>query len=540
MSNLQSLLLPVSGPLPASNPLKHAAQQPNALAQSGEDSSDELTGSDENEAPNFLQLLDSSTPVDESEPVHVYHGDAEPESIAMRGGQAFELKNFDGNQFPFWGSSLPADSLEITENSTREQGLPTAQLPLESNTIQVLPEHVSAVAAPGSLPPFDVAEEIVDVLHAETETHLTEALDASIELLNVTADDITSDATAAAVIPADGYLFPLPSDNLVKSSALQVNSMSLPRQASTPLGQAEDLSELESAALLQFKNTDVVLVPAASELGSTGDKIVTAAQSMEIFSKFMIDHTRNSRFQNGGIATAFDAPLNYQDTIIDDGGLDSLLGVQSAKLGDNLAAKAFSGMLPPPAGDSQSSVSLAAQATTISAALSQWRAEQDSSSAIGIDSLERQGLLKVAVPFSQAAWGENLGSQLSLLMAKNMDSAQIQLDPPELGPLGVRIQLNNDQVSLQFTSAHAVVRDALEQSSQKLQQMLSEEGLDLVDVDVSDERQQEPRSSDKEQDGSSASALENQNSSDGQMPSDDLLTNPRNLIVDDGKIDYFV
>lgn len=137
---------------------------------------------------------------------------------------------------------------------------------------------------------------------------------------------------------------------------------------------------------------------------------------------------------------------------------------------------------------------------------------------------------RVSVPFNQAGWNENLGRQLTLLISKNFDSAQIQLEPPELGPLQVRFQIQNEQVSLQFVSQHSIVRDAVEQTLARLQEMFSEEGLDLVDVNVSDEQLAEERSDLSDEESAIAEVEEN----------DENLTHRVAIDLDEGKIDYFI
>ena len=103
------------------------------------------------------------------------------------------------------------------------------------------------------------------------------------------------------------------------------------------------------------------------------------------------------------------------------------------------------------------------------------------------DTLTRAGALQLA--FGQAGWGERLGRQLLLQTAQGSSSAQIRLDPPELGSLTVRIQLVDQSAAVNFVSPHAMVRDALEQQSQRLQDMFREQGIDLLDVSVSDQRE---------------------------------------------------
>ena len=57
----------------------------------------------------------------------------------------------------------------------------------------------------------------------------------------------------------------------------------------------------------------------------------------------------------------------------------------------------------------------------------------------------------------------------------------------------VKIALHQDQVNVNFTSPHAQVRDALDLQLNRLRDMFAEQGMNLVNVDVSDKsfRQQE-------------------------------------------------
>ena len=147
------------------------------------------------------------------------------------------------------------------------------------------------------------------------------------------------------------------------------------------------------------------------------------------------------------------------------------------------------------------------------------------------DSNARTGSARVAVPFTESGWGQNLGRQLTVLVSRNLEHVRIQLDPPELGPLQVRIQVQNDQVTLHFSSQHAVVREALEQTVMRLQQLFSEEGMDLIDVNVSDrESSQQQQSTATPGDGHEVVEAE----------SDDILTQSVLMPLDEGKIDYFI
>jgi flagellar hook-length control protein FliK len=92
----------------------------------------------------------------------------------------------------------------------------------------------------------------------------------------------------------------------------------------------------------------------------------------------------------------------------------------------------------------------------------------------------------VPVALGQPQWGQAVGERVLWLAAQNISAAEIRLDPPELGPMQVRVSVNQDQVNVSFVSPHPVVRDVLDQQLNRLREMFAEQGLNLGDVDVSD------------------------------------------------------
>lgn len=92
------------------------------------------------------------------------------------------------------------------------------------------------------------------------------------------------------------------------------------------------------------------------------------------------------------------------------------------------------------------------------------------------------------VPMQQGAWSEAVVDRVMWLSSQNLKSAEIQLDPAELGRLEVRIEMNKDQAAqVTFVSANANVRDQLEGQLQRLRDMFSQQGMGQLDVNVSDQ-----------------------------------------------------
>ncbi|NMH65561.1 flagellar hook-length control protein FliK [Shewanella salipaludis] len=87
--------------------------------------------------------------------------------------------------------------------------------------------------------------------------------------------------------------------------------------------------------------------------------------------------------------------------------------------------------------------------------------------------------------------------QLIAMVSQGIQQAEIRLDPPELGAMMVKIQVQGDQTQVQFHVVHHQTRDLVEQAIPRLRELLSEQGMQLTDSQVSQGHgQQERRGSD--------------------------------------------
>lgn len=90
------------------------------------------------------------------------------------------------------------------------------------------------------------------------------------------------------------------------------------------------------------------------------------------------------------------------------------------------------------------------------------------------------------VQMQQSGWTEAVVDRVMWLSSQNLKSAEIQLDPAELGRMEIRIDMNKDQTQVTFMSPHANVRDALEGQMQRLRDSFAQQGMSM-DVNVSDQ-----------------------------------------------------
>jgi len=107
---------------------------------------------------------------------------------------------------------------------------------------------------------------------------------------------------------------------------------------------------------------------------------------------------------------------------------------------------------------------------------------------------ERAGpvpLVYVEQGLGSTGWKQEFGSQVTLLVSRREPQAEIRINPPQLGPVEVRIGLQGDQVSLAFTAAQPDTRAAIENALPQLHEMFAEGGLALGNASVNAESSQQ-------------------------------------------------
>ncbi len=94
------------------------------------------------------------------------------------------------------------------------------------------------------------------------------------------------------------------------------------------------------------------------------------------------------------------------------------------------------------------------------------------------------------MPLQSPEWKEGLSQKLAWFVSEKIQSAKIHVNPPELGPVEMKIQITKDQAQIQVQSPHAVVRDLLEGTAHRLREMLASQGIELSGFDVGGHEQQ--------------------------------------------------
>lgn len=96
-----------------------------------------------------------------------------------------------------------------------------------------------------------------------------------------------------------------------------------------------------------------------------------------------------------------------------------------------------------------------------------------------------------AIAMQQPGWTQDVTDKVMWMSAQNLKSAEIKLDPAELGRLDIKIDITQEHTQVSFISANAGVRESLESQMYRLRELFAQQGMQNVDVDVSDQSQQQ-------------------------------------------------
>lgn len=93
----------------------------------------------------------------------------------------------------------------------------------------------------------------------------------------------------------------------------------------------------------------------------------------------------------------------------------------------------------------------------------------------------------INTPVTDQAWGNDFNQKITWMATQHEQTAELHLNPPNLGPLDVVLKVSGDQATALFTSPHAAVRDAVEQALPQLRNMMADNGITLGNAMVSDQ-----------------------------------------------------
>lgn len=89
-----------------------------------------------------------------------------------------------------------------------------------------------------------------------------------------------------------------------------------------------------------------------------------------------------------------------------------------------------------------------------------------------------------AKPAHSETWPQQFSEKIVWMAKNDQQAAQINISPPQLGPVQITLNLNGDSANVLFASPHAEVRQAIESSLPQLREMLASAGISLGESNV--------------------------------------------------------
>lgn len=158
--------------------------------------------------------------------------------------------------------------------------------------------------------------------------------------------------------------------------------------------------------------------------------------------------------------------------------------------------------------------------------------------ATALSSASQQALQKAAdfaspLSLQQANAASQLTEKVVYQVNQKIQMAEIRIDPEDLGAMQIKVNLQHDQLSLQFTVQQAQAKEALEQHLPKLRELLEQQGLSLGESQIEqrnkDQQEQGRQFAGRNADGADGTADDGAGGQSGQVQ----------LNVSDRMVDYY-
>lgn len=378
----------------------------------------------------------------------------------------------------------------------------------------------SVVIDDESISAHDVATMGAEVMNIDSEMHLADASDViDTDNVTLTADSIMADAaTDEALIVIDNDMIAI--DDAVELIAagnvfLQQLTQSNQQLNSKNITQVNSLdTNGKTLPPTVMSATTTVVTPTAALLAmKVTDNIDGQKSGVESDTSLTIDGGVN----NSSLSTSTQAPLattSHSDMLIKSSVFDDACLLTD----DNRP---------------QQSINSHTQGDVLAQQLTGLATTSTTPLMLKPEQLSIAPSLQSPLVLTREQAGEEVHERINMMMAKNLKYVDIRLDPPELGKLQIKLTINQDQASVQFTVNNHQARDIIEHAMPRLREMLHQQGLQLAQSSVQQDSHQQFA------DHQSHHSAHSQSQS-GQQSSVSTLADDSHLIADNDPLDSVI
>lgn len=325
-------------------------------------------------------------------------------------------------------------------------------------------EIVEAIAgmavAPSLLSGINLAAKVIDRLTSSDQATQTETISTVSGVSEITKSSMTDSANTAintiATLSSSEANSLLNAADIAKTSTQDISTR-LPELKTT----------LEAKALNDAAQD---ILNQASKMNTTGlspENISSELKSENDLRNALVQDARNSANSrssnnNDNLLTSNLVDLENQ--------LTELKAINSLKAGNSINAAVISQRVL--ASD------LASDTTNKDISINNINANQRTTQ---VDSVN---LVELKPPVSSPDWGPALNQRVTWMVANSLQNASITVNPPNLGPLEINIQTDQNKTNVQFIVSSSEVRQAIQDAIPALSKMLENSGLQLGQADI--------------------------------------------------------
>lgn len=92
--------------------------------------------------------------------------------------------------------------------------------------------------------------------------------------------------------------------------------------------------------------------------------------------------------------------------------------------------------------------------------------------------------VRVNTPVGAPEWNSEFAQKIVWMAGEKQHSAELHLNPPDLGPVNIKLSVDENQIRAIFTSPHGEVRQAIEDALPRLREVLADSGITLGNASV--------------------------------------------------------
>ena len=133
----------------------------------------------------------------------------------------------------------------------------------------------------------------------------------------------------------------------------------------------------------------------------------------------------------------------------------------------------------------------------------------------------------------------NMKERMMLMMKNGVQTADIRLDPAELGQMQVKMSVENDVTSVSFIVQNSQAKELLEKALPQLKEMLAEQGVEMGESSVSQQDKQQQQLDDGEGNGNGQGQLASNGQQEPEIDEGPIVQQVNITNGALGGIDYF-